>query len=482
MSFVCLLIPHLPLQAALRTHPEADSAQRPVALMCLQRGRRTVHSTNAIARRDGVRKGMELSTARGLCDDLLWVDACDEQTQHTLDALADALGQFSPVVSLLPPDAIVVNLAGIRPETIALNALTEAALALGIQAHVAMGHTPFAARALATVHPQSPLHSPSQEQQALATLPLSSIQLPPDVLDALTVVGIHTIDAFLALPSAAVARRFGAVAHRRWREAKGIQAVALPPYRPQGPVAETRTVDEPIDRLDVLSFHLKALVDRAIQRIQGRGRGIRELTVLLIPARNDPAGIYQTVLDLGRPQTNASLLLQLLRERLANHPPQAPIEQLRVTVSRDAPLNYQQLTLFGDPAAPEPIALTAVRLAGLLHGEERLVTTLRDEYRPEQAYEWIPFDEKAPDTPDVPLPVERPTRLLPIPTPLAQWEPSALEPPWPVTAGPERLQGGWWDGRPAARDYWVVTDPMGKRSWVYRDHRTGHWYLHGIFD
>ncbi len=482
MSVACFLIPQLPLQAALRAHPDDDTAQKAVALMQTTRGRRTVHSCNTIARRSGIRAGMDRSTARGLCNDLLLVDACDTQTQQALDALADVLGQFSPVVSLFPPDAIVVDLTGIRPESVSLDALSKAALSIGIQAHVALGHSPFAARALATVHAQSPLHRPNKEQQLLANLHLSSIQLPPDTLKALAVIGIHTLDAFLSLPSAAVARRFGAVAHRRWKEAKGMRVVALPPYRPQSPVSETRTVDDPIERMDLLSFHLKTLVDRVLQRVRGRNRGIEELTVTLIPVRNDPNHVYRTVLDLGRPQTDATLLLQLLRERLGHNPPQAPIEQIRITVSRDAPLNHQQLTLFGDPAAPEPIELTAVRLVGLLHGEERLVTALRDDYRPEQAYERVPFNAQAQDSSTFSLSAERPVRLLPIPQALSQWNAERLEPLWPALSGPERLQGGWWDGRPAARDYWVVAEPTGKRSWVYRDHRTGGWYLHGMFD
>jgi protein ImuB len=51
-----------------------------------------------------------------------------------------------------------------------------------------------------------------------------------------------------------------------------------------------------------------------------------------------------------------------------------------------------------------------------------------------------------------------------------------------LIAGPERIESGWWDGKPAARDYFVARNPRGETLWIYREY--GHseaWYLHGIF-
>jgi protein ImuB len=47
--------------------------------------------------------------------------------------------------------------------------------------------------------------------------------------------------------------------------------------------------------------------------------------------------------------------------------------------------------------------------------------------------------------------------------------------------GPERIETGWWDGQHIRRDYYVTHNPQGARLWVFRDRRTGAWYLHGMF-
>jgi len=50
-----------------------------------------------------------------------------------------------------------------------------------------------------------------------------------------------------------------------------------------------------------------------------------------------------------------------------------------------------------------------------------------------------------------------------------------------LLSGRERIEAGWWDGRPIARDYFVARNPAGSRYWVFREehHR---WFVHGIFD
>ena len=45
----------------------------------------------------------------------------------------------------------------------------------------------------------------------------------------------------------------------------------------------------------------------------------------------------------------------------------------------------------------------------------------------------------------------------------------------------ERIESGWWDGEDVRRDYHVARGASGVRYWVYREHGTREWFLHGIF-
>ena len=51
-----------------------------------------------------------------------------------------------------------------------------------------------------------------------------------------------------------------------------------------------------------------------------------------------------------------------------------------------------------------------------------------------------------------------------------------------IVAGPERIEGGWWDTGDVQRDYYVVQLSNGSSLWVYQDlGEHGGWYLHGFW-
>jgi protein ImuB len=54
--------------------------------------------------------------------------------------------------------------------------------------------------------------------------------------------------------------------------------------------------------------------------------------------------------------------------------------------------------------------------------------------------------------------------------------------PLMLLAGPERIQSGWWDNHPVARDYFVARNTLGETCWIYRElSASRQWFLHGVF-
>jgi protein ImuB len=51
-----------------------------------------------------------------------------------------------------------------------------------------------------------------------------------------------------------------------------------------------------------------------------------------------------------------------------------------------------------------------------------------------------------------------------------------------ATWGPERIETGWWRGRPVGRDYYCVETQSGRRFWLFRRLRDDKWFLHGTFE
>jgi protein ImuB len=86
------------------------------------------------------------------------------------------------------------------------------------------------------------------------------------------------------------------------------------------------------------------------------------------------------------------------------------------------------------------------------------------------------------------LPLHRPAWLLPEPLPLAEREAQPLLQGRALllVSGPERIETGWWDGDPVARDYYIAMAEDGALVWVFRNRvpeASGqvHWHLQGRF-
>jgi protein ImuB len=99
------------------------------------------------------------------------------------------------------------------------------------------------------------------------------------------------------------------------------------------------------------------------------------------------------------------------------------------------------------------------------------------DHRPERAYlKDVPGQSYGLE---VPL-GQRPCWLLPEPEILSErfYRGGRLR----LLSGPERIEGGWWEGRDIRRDYFVAAHPAGSLYWIFREcEGQGHWYLHGIF-
>ncbi len=517
LRIACLHVPDLALQAVLRERfgapgrgsggwrtPQFNRDNIALALFSGPEERRRIVSCTTLAHDCGVQPGLNVAAARGACPELVLVEADPEHAAEALGVLADAVGVFGPTVSLAPPDRVLIDTTGVCGVEITGAAFLEVAAGLGFSARAAIATTPFAAMALASHGafngPAAPPDAAAQ-RRAVERLPLAAAHLPAAAYEALHVVGIRTVGAFMALPAVSLARRFGGAVRHIWRQAHGRAVPRLCAYEPDRPISErSRHEDAPIEQLDPLCFSLKTLLDRALKRLAGRAVGAEELSIafqltryedepqLNLGVRHPPdprPGINHILtLDLGHPTSDGPLLLQLLRERLALSPPPGPVEHIELTIVRASSMAATQLDLFGDRTPDETIQTTVARLAAIMGSEACFTPELRADYRPEYAWDLIPFravqpTKKPPET-AAPPPATRPARLIGTPTPLPDLR-TEVSPPGAVS-GPERLVCGWWDGDPVARDYWVLADRWGRRSWVFRDISTDRWFLHGHFD
>ena len=184
----------------------------------------------------------------------------------------------------------------------------------------------------------------------------------------------------------------------------------------------------------------------------------------------------------------------MLRERLSQVALPAPAHTLRLACDRAMPLAHADGRLFdAGPRARESLGRLVERLQARL-GRDRVgrLHAFAD-HRPERAWRIVPVDALPGAGGQPPAPaaaskrgLPRPLWLLRRPMPLAE----RLHRPWlhgplEIVAGPERIEGGWWDMHLVQRDYFIAQDEAAALYWVFRargtDGDSPAWFLHGCF-
>jgi len=333
--------------------------------------------------------------------------------------------------------------------------------------------------------------------EALAPLPPAALRLPERVLDLLGQLGVRRIGELESLPRADFSARFGPELLHRWDQALGRAdepIVALP--LPQKFEAEY-CFEHPVGDRKTLEIVLRGLVEQTAQMAALAGRGAIRIRSRL---HSQASGSTEVDVGLFRPSAVADHLFGLLQLRFERLTLPGQVETVHVELAETARLERHQPLLF-DSGNPEDDACLAAdlidRLAGRLGDRAILGVRLLSEAQPEKAYryeslvECFPRRRKAKSRPARRLP-PRPLRLLPRPVRIDAVAVMPDGPPihfqhqgesWRVERvwGPERIETGWWRGRPIERDYYRVETTPGTRYWLFRRRTDGRWFLHGLF-
>ena len=217
------------------------------------------------------------------------------------------------------------------------------------------------------------------------------LQALPEVLEQL---GIRTLGEVAALPSRAVAERFGHPGLLALDLARG-RDTPLEPRRPPEPVSERLDLPEAASGQQ-LERALELLVARVLARRERRGRSLRALAV---SARYVAGGTWRTAVTLRHASADAARIRLALAPRLAELP--APAESLGLEVEAFGPPAHDQGRLLDEAAAIRRGRLgEAVRQARQAAGGDaalRILDVDPDSRIPERRAVLAPFpDQPAP--------------------------------------------------------------------------------------
>ncbi len=325
-----------------------------------------------------------------------------------------------------------------------------------------------------------PCRTPDELFAALKTAPAALLALPENVLAALEGSGLTRIGQVLELPLDAVAMRFGYAVTDYLGRLTGRLADPRRWYRLPERYRRRFEFDGEIESTETLLFPLRRLLVEFQEYLVARDTGVQEFRLEL---EHEAAPPGMLVIGMGSASRDAAHFQVLLRERFERVELPAPVRAMTLAADRFLSPRVRQLD-FLNPRGSEDEEWGALldRLRARLGHETVRSLGLAADYRPEKSWCALPPGaislvgaphgrDRSATTPGAADP-RRPLWLLPEPRPLDQM-------PHCVT-GPERVEGGWWDGLDATRDYYVAQSGAA-RLWVYRERGSGHWFLQGLW-
>jgi protein ImuB len=401
--------------------------------------------------------------------------------------------RFSPLVGVAGADALVLDVAGAAHlfggEAALLRRAEEGLARLGVAACGVIASAPGTALALARAG-QGGVVPPGDEAAAVASLGLSVLPVAPDVVQALSRMGLRRIGEVRRQPRGPLARRFGQALLRALDEAAGELTTPISPIRPPPDLEAARDFIEPLVTRTAIDAAVAMLLASLCRKLTAAGRGARR--VVLRAHRVDGA-VQEVAVGTGLASRDQAHLGRLFAQRLERLEPGFGFDRLALAAEVTEEMAGAQagfVATAGGAQRPEELAQLFDRLA--LRVQVWRLAPAASHWPEREAVRVAPTS--AVEVPALWPRAPRPLRLLRRPLEVGAM---ALLPDAPpsllrigrighrvrAAEGPERLTPEWWRDKPGrlARDYYRVELANGARLWVCRVGfgAEARWFVHG---
>jgi protein ImuB len=416
------------------------------------------------------------------------------QGEATLEKLATRAQRFTPRVSLVAPDGLLLEVKGslhlFNGTDGLIRAFNQDCNTIGVECSAALAPTPLAALVAARVGQPFVVTNEARLVGKLAPVPLAPLRWPDDVVERLARMGVRTIGQLLRLPRAGFARRFGPARLSELDGLIGRSADLRHRFQPRERFRRRRELTYEMENTATILAALAPLLADLGKFLDARQCGVTEVECRL---RHRHAPPSRCVVRLSAPLADVARLTELLGERLHALVLPEPVRscELRSGLPVLRVLSCDSLWQpgeYGGAAGPESPQLVE-RLRARLGDEAVYGLRLLPGHRPESV--WSRSESGlggaiASQSPKLVSPwaaFRRPLWLLREPQQLEEIEGvphryGSLR----FFGDVERIETGWWDGGEIGRDYYTVFDIYGVQLWIFRERAALHrWFLHGVF-
>ena len=480
MRVACVLVTHLRAKVELRKQPRL--ADRPAVIVDRSKGRPLVVDTFPATA--GVSAGMTLEQALSQHPGTVVLEADEPSYQREFRRMLASLQSISDRVEGAELGTAYVRLDGLenmyggeaRLASALLHSVSEY-----LHPRVGLGEGKFPSFVAARVsRTQGATRVPSDAVSFLAPHSIGLLPLASHVKDKLHRFGLHTMGDVASMRVDLLTDQFGPGGMRAWSLSRGIDDTPLIPLKYEESIVESTSLPFSSTSMELLQTAVDALLKRAYSRPQMRGRyaGTAVLSCILdrAPSWEKPIHFKQAVGDWERAS-------RIIRGRMESDHPQAPVEEMALSLSHLSGVSGVQMGLFRDAQKDRHLRLLEAerqcqaRMNGS-HALYKVVDVAPWHPAPEMRAVQVPIDPSARDA----------MKPLSLPTAVAVQEGPELEPVavrlgrrWQQVSHIDDLWSFdlWWMPTPMSRTYYRISREDGRQVTLFRDQRGSCWYQQG---
>jgi protein ImuB len=490
----CIDLPAFPLQLLLRENPQWKD--HPVVVVAEDKPQAPIVCVNEKARKSTILPGQRYAAALSISKEL----RAGTVPVHTIDTavsrLTEALQHYSPEVEPAEdePGVFWLNAGGLKRMYSSLDTWTKAVhyelSKLGFSSNIVLGFTRFGTYALAkSTQGIIKLVSNDDETKAAYRVRLDRLHMEPSVRETLEKLGVRTVEELLRLPEGGLLKRFGPVAHRLVRLAKGDLWTPLQPQLIREPIEQVFYFDSPESDSERLLFLIKRLLDGLLRVLDSKGESLQSLRLYSIL---DNGGRRTESIRPAAPTLDVALILGLVRLKLDSIELGAGVVELKLTVT-GIKVEQNQTSLLAEKPRRDPEAASRAfaRLRAELGEGAVMRAELTDGHLPRSRFRWVPLEKAVTPKPTAPTAQRILVRRLyakPITLPpRPRQEPEGwllrghIHRPIQEYVGPYIVSGGWWGGK-THREYYFIKMKQGEIYWAFFDRHRRRWFLEGHLD
>ena len=337
MTIACLQIPRFAVEAERQRPFGSAQDRRPdVASRLILVGEATVLDCSLGAEASGVRRGMRMSEAIGLCHRAVVLPPDGTYYERLFDEILDYLDTLSPVVERGEQGLAYLLLDGlpVQPGEFAEGLIAGVHRRFGFMASVGVAGGKFPARVAAGTSRQGATRIIPRdgERDFLAPLAVDLLPLTDAMRWRLDLLGIVTMGDIAKLALGPFQAQFGPEGKRCWELAQGIDEEPLAPRVNEETVVRRLSFrgaegPAPAVTLDAIMVGVERLVQAAYADSVRGGRWVRKAVVR---ALLDGGGTWELPVAFREALSDPKDAWFVIKSALARRAPERPVEELEL--------------------------------------------------------------------------------------------------------------------------------------------------------